>query len=167
MTSQCPRCGAFVALVDVSDDASVAYSDGASRRISAQNGEVAQEILGSDLELSPNGARSYNQGYPHDFELWWKVFPIRKDKRKALKAWRNALRRAGASPEEAKAQLIAGAIRYRDDPNRSDEYSKYAEGWLNGDRWLDDPLPAREVRGQPEPPRRLTVAEEIERSRDA
>jgi hypothetical protein len=37
--------------------------------------------------------------------------------------------------------IIAGADRYAQDPNRQEQYTKYAEGWLNGDGWLDEPLP--------------------------
>lgn len=171
MSLKCPRCGAaLVAHLGVSlgalDDASPDASDALR--------QDAQEVVDLDLEVqnpSPNGARTYNQGYTREFELWWKVYPIRKDKRKAAKAWRNAVARIvasnGASREDAMAQLIAGASRYAKDPNRSETYTKYAEGWLNGDRWLDDPLPEREVAGRrPEPRRPLTVAEEIERSRE-
>ena len=61
--------------------------------------------------------------------------------------WRNAVARAGAidgaNATLAMAQIIAGAIRYRDDPNRLPEFTKYAEGWLNGDGWEDEPLPVR------------------------
>ena len=42
------------------------------------------------------------------------------------------------------AQILAGAIRYRDDPNRVDQFTKYAEGWLNADGWEDEPLPPRQ-----------------------
>jgi hypothetical protein len=101
-----------------------------------------------------DGRRAYNQGYPEEFEVFWKVYPMRKDKRKALIAWRNAIRRIDANPVDAMAQILAGAIRYRDDPNRTDEFTKYAEGWLNGDRWLDDALPKKSTPGQrPDPPR--------------
>ena len=70
--------------------------------------------------------------YPEKFEEFWKVYPAKKGKRKALAAWRNAVKRA------TNDQLIAGAQRYRDDKKRDPEHTKYAEGWLNDDRWLDE-----------------------------
>lgn len=82
--------------------------------------------------IAPAGA-----GYPDAFEQFWSHYPLKRDKGKALKAWKNAIKRSGNDT------IIAGAIRYRDDPNRLDQYTKYAEGWLNGDGWEDDPLPHR------------------------
>jgi hypothetical protein len=104
--------------------------------------EIAQEILSSqDLKTSPK-SKSYNQGYTRNFDEFWEVYPRHRDKRKAFKAWRNAVARLGATAD-ARGAIIAGAIRYRDDPNRLDEFTKYAEGWLNGDGWEDEPLPSR------------------------
>lgn len=107
------------------------------------------------LELpSSSSKKSYNQGYEQDFLGFWDVYPLKRDKRKAQKAWRNAVARLGANPGAnatlAKAQIIAGAIAYRDDPNRVDEFTKYAEGWLNGDGWEDDPLPSRNGKVRPD-----------------
>jgi len=68
---------------------------------------------------------------------FWNVYPLKRDKRKALLAWRNAIARATATV------ILQGARRYREDPNRVDGFTKYAEGWLNGDGWEDEPLPAR------------------------
>ena len=104
--------------------------------IPAWNGEVAREVL--DLELrTKDGRAAYNQAYPAEFLVFWGIYPRHRDKRKALKAWRNAIRRATQS------EINAGAMRYRNDPNRKEEFTKYAEGWLNGDGWLDEPLPER------------------------
>lgn len=77
------------------------------------------------------------QAYPDEFERFWSEYPVKRDKGKALKAWKNATKRANND------ELIAGAVRYRNDPNREDQYTKYAEGWLNGDGWEDEPLPDR------------------------
>lgn len=75
--------------------------------------------------------------YPDEFERFWSEYPIRRDKGKALNAWKRATQRA------ANDEIIAGAVRYRNDPNRLDQFTKYAEGWLNGNGWEDDPLPER------------------------
>lgn len=74
---------------------------------------------------------------PTRFEDFWASYPRRRDRRKAEKAFTNALRRADADT------IIAGADRYTTDPNRAEQFTKYAEGWLNGDGWLDEALPPR------------------------
>src|SRR5699024_635907 len=71
------------------------------------------------------------------FEAFWDHYPRKSDKRSALKAWQRAVKRASND------ELIAGAIRYRNDPNREDQYTKHGATWLNADGWLDEPLPAR------------------------
>lgn len=75
--------------------------------------------------------------YPAAFETFWAIYPIKRGKGKALKAWQRAVKRS--SPDA----INAGAQRYKDDPNRDDGYTKYAEGWLNADGWLDEALPIR------------------------
>lgn len=84
-----------------------------------------------------SGATRKRVGYPEAFETFWNQYPIKRDKGKALKAWEKATERA--NPDT----ILNGATRYREDPNRSDQYTKYAEGWLNGDGWEDEPLPTR------------------------
>jgi len=74
---------------------------------------------------------------PPHFDEFWAAYPRRRDRRKAEKAFTAALKRA--DPDA----IIAGAVRYATDPNREDQFTKYAEGWLNGDGWLDEPLPNR------------------------
>jgi len=69
------------------------------------------------------------------FDAFWRVYPLKTGKVAARKAWDRAIRRANA------ADIIAGAERYRDDPNRKPDFTKYPEGWLNAGRWEDDPLP--------------------------
>jgi len=76
---------------------------------------------------APNGA------YPAAFEEFWAVYPLKVGKRAALKRWKEALRRAD------QAVILAGAVRYRDDPRRDPDKTKHAEGWLNADRWDDQP----------------------------
>ena len=76
--------------------------------------------------------------YPADFEAFWSVYPRKAGKRKALAAWKRARKRV------TNDELIAGALRYAQDPNREDRYTKHGESWLNGDCWGDDPLPSRD-----------------------
>ena len=76
-------------------------------------------------------------GYTEAFERFWKVYPKSADKRTAFNAWKRAVKRA--DPET----IMAGAERYRDDPNRDPAYTKNGSTWLNADAWLNDPLPPR------------------------
>jgi len=155
----CPDCGGAIAhqcgansgaIPDANAPQIVAQIPG-----QAQIAQVSKSLKGP----SPNKGKSYNQGYNAQFLEFWKVYPLRRDKRKAEKAWRNAVARLGANAD-ARAALIAGAIRYRDDPNRLAEFTKYAEGWLNGDGWEDEPLPSRLPRGiEPAAPKPMTDAD--------
>lgn len=72
--------------------------------------------------------------YPAAFEEFWNVYPRRVGKDAALKAWRNATRRAGPD-------VLAGAVRYRDDPHRPTDknYIPHPATWLNAGRWSDEP----------------------------
>lgn len=76
-----------------------------------------------------------------DFTAFWQVYPRKEAKGQARVAWSRAVR--NTTP----ADIIAGAVRYRDDPNREAGFTAHAATWLNGERWLDDPLPGKESRG--------------------
>jgi len=82
--------------------------------------------------------------YPPLFEEFWSEYPRKAGKRRAHTAWLKARNRVDHD------RLLKAAREYRDDPNRADEYTKHPEGWLNGDCWLDDPLPARNGHRQPQ-----------------
>lgn len=73
------------------------------------------------------------------FETFFRTFPTaRKGSRREVKrAWDKAIRRV--APET----LILAAARYRDDPNRENEFTAGAARWLNRDGWEEGPLPAR------------------------
>jgi len=75
--------------------------------------------------------------YSEDFERFWQVYPSKHGKRAASKAFDKALERASVD------EIVAGAERYRNDPNRDPTYTKFAQGWLNDGRWSDGPLPPR------------------------
>lgn len=78
------------------------------------------------------------------FDEFWSVYPRREARKAALTAYKRALR------SSQHAEILAGARRYRDDPNRVPSFTAHASTWLNQGRWADDPLP---VRGSPAPPR--------------
>ena len=94
-----------------------------------------------DADASSGSPTELAAVYPKAFEEWWEHYPRKAGKRKALDAWRRARKRA------TDTQLIDGARRYASDPNRRDEFTKYPEGWLNRDGWLDDPLPGSKAAG--------------------
>lgn len=151
----CPDCGGAIshlcgANLDANAAQLLAQSGAIPDAILAQSNGQAQIAHDFDLELhkpSSQERSAYNKGYDQEFLEFWKVYPIKRDKRKAQLAWRKSVTRlganAGANRRTAMAQILAGAIRYRDDPNRDPGFTKYAEGWLNGDGWEDEPLSPR------------------------
>jgi DNA-binding transcriptional MocR family regulator len=74
------------------------------------------------------------------FDEFWEAYPSSRDKAAAQKAWTKALKKASAD------DIIAGALRYRDDPGRDPRYTKYAQGWLTDERWNDEVSPAEQPR---------------------
>lgn len=71
----------------------------------------------------------------HLFTEFWNEYPRKLDKGKAKRAFASALTRASFE------DILAGAIRYKNDPNRLDEFTKYPASWLNADSWENGPLP--------------------------
>lgn len=71
------------------------------------------------------------------FDTFWLTFPRREGKSAAKKKWDALVKTVGADV------LIAGAVRYRDDPNRDPAYTCHPATWLNQGRWEDEPLPPR------------------------
>lgn len=90
----------------------------------------------SDNSDSPKPAPKKNE-YPDDFKAFWKVYPKKTGKIPAFEAWKKAKRKASVE------EIIAGAHRYANDPNRDPGYTKNAQGWLNDGRWMDEPLPPK------------------------
>lgn len=69
------------------------------------------------------------------FTEFWNEYPRKLDKGKAKRAFASALNRATFE------DILAGVIRYKNDPNRLDEFTKYPASWLNADSWENGPLP--------------------------
>jgi len=74
------------------------------------------------------------------FEKFWTSYPRKSSKGTARRAWSKAILKA--DPE----QIIYAAEQYANDPNREAAFTAHAATWLNGERWLDDPLPAKDSR---------------------
>jgi uncharacterized protein YdaU (DUF1376 family) len=73
------------------------------------------------------------------FVSFWNVYPIKVGKGAAIKAFEKAIRTTDADI------IIRGAQRYKLDPNRVQGYTAHAATWLNAQRWLDEPLPQRNL----------------------
>lgn len=93
-------------------------------------------LTGDDLtittELEPTKQELLNQA----FNQFWSVYPKKADKPLALRSFTKALDRATLDV------IIAGAERYRDDPNREPGFTKNPSTWLNADAWENGPLPS-------------------------
>lgn len=72
-----------------------------------------------------------------EFIDWYLEYPRKESKGAAEKAYAKARKLASAE------ELIEGAIRYREDPNREAKYTKLPATWLNSKCWEDGSLPAR------------------------
>jgi hypothetical protein len=94
----------------------------------------------------PTKREPFNKG----FDTFWAVYPKKDDKPLAKRSFEKALDRAALDV------IVAGAERYRDDPNREHAFTKNPSTWLNADAWENGPLPSMVARK----PRKLTNAEE-------
>jgi len=71
----------------------------------------------------------------NEFEQFWQIYPRKQGKADALKAF--------VTCQVAVDVIIAGAIRYRNDPNRLAAFTKMPATWLRAGCWDDEPLPER------------------------
>lgn len=122
-----------------------------------RNSQVKGQVVRSDSGRTPTGIQEESEGIPGssvslsvsvssknssspaaratedvEFDRFWSVYPRKVGKGEARKVWAK-LRKQGIDPEE----LIAGAIRYRDDPKRKPDFTKHPGPWLNAERWTD------------------------------
>lgn len=73
------------------------------------------------------------------FAEFYAAYPRHEKRLDAQRAWAVARRHATAD------EIIAGARRYAEDPNRDPTYTAHPGPWLRAGRWTDDPLPPREA----------------------
>lgn len=73
-----------------------------------------------------------------EFAEFWDAYPRKAGKQAARKAWDRSVKKVSNSYE-----ITEAARRFRDDPNRVDQFTPHPATWLNQGRWEDDPLPAR------------------------
>jgi hypothetical protein len=71
--------------------------------------------------------------YDDSFEEWWSVYPRKKGKGDAARAYKKAMKKI------SHGDLLAKTAQFRDDPNRVLKFTPYPERWLNEERWEDEP----------------------------
>ncbi len=91
---------------------------------------------------------------PSSFDDFWNVYPRKVGKQAAMKAYLKAMQIAKSE------EIIAGAIRYANDPNRVDAFTAHPTTWLNAGRWNDPALPARIKTGDEKRAEEKRIAEE-------
>lgn len=90
-------------------------------------------------QIEPAPGSSTIAVIPTPFDAFWSVYPKegRREKPRARLKFAKAAERAPVTT------IIAGAVRYRDDPNREPRYTKHAATWLHNDCWEDPALTPR------------------------
>lgn len=68
------------------------------------------------------------------FDYWWSLYPRKRDKGHALKAWRTARKKASAEEITEGLQRQLPELTAREPDKRP-----YPATWLNGERWSDAP----------------------------
>ena len=95
-----------------------------------------QQDRGSGPDTAPRSPRRTTKiARPAEFERFWAAYPRKVGKGEARKAWAKVVE-SGIDLES----VIAGAERYRDDPQRRRkdiEFTKHPGPWLNAERWTD------------------------------
>ena len=109
----------------------------AKRSLSDRSANGEQSPIYTDTDTDTNTKKDK---YTDGFEKFWNTYPIKAGKGSALKAWVKAIKKA--TPEI----IVEGAGRYASDPNREPEFTAHPATWLNGERWLDSPLPEKRSR---------------------
>lgn len=71
------------------------------------------------------------------FEQFWEIYPRKSGKQDAARKYVRALKKVSSD------SILTGALRYRDDPNRDDTFTKHPATWLHQGCWDDGPLPQR------------------------
>lgn len=108
-----------------------------------ENARAGSLFSDDEVPREPDPPIILNDALESQFAEFWKAYPLKVGKGAARKAWPAAVRKA-----RDWQRIVAGAERYRADPNRSPQFTAHPSTWLNGERWDDDPLPVRG--GQPQ-----------------
>jgi hypothetical protein len=89
-------------------------------------------------ELPSSAEPMARSGYPPAFIEFWKIYPRKVGKDKALGAWKSAVKRSDQQT------VLTGVHRMLSDPNLPDEqFIPHPTTWLNRGGWNDAPFPGR------------------------
>lgn len=108
----------------------------------------AQEVTNEVDEVTAGGVLTITRtiteplpNYAQMFEDFYRVYPRKMGKQDAKKAFRKALDIVDFDT------LLAGALRYANDPNlpADKQFLPYPATWLNRGSWDDEPLPERKL----------------------
>ena len=95
-------------------------------------------VSNADVTLSETEYRNRIQNTDTEaFDRFWSVYPRKAGKQDAQRSFERALKVATLD------EILAGAQKYADDPNRVAQFTAHPSTWLNQGRWSDDPLPRR------------------------
>jgi hypothetical protein len=128
------------------------------KRNSSRTVRASREGDGTGREVSGGGGLGEGDAA---FAAFWAVYPRRVGKPRARTAFDQALRHASLE------DILAGAKRYAEDPNRSDEFTAHPTTWLHRDGWNDDALPPRGRKEFPEHPLDAMARRHLEGVSDA
>lgn len=98
-----------------------------------------------DIDVDTTEAKASVSSARDEFIDWYMAYPRKASRGLAEKAYLKARKTVSADV------LLAGAVRYADDPNRDPGFTKLPATWLNGGCWDDEPLPARGQQQRPSP----------------
>ncbi len=103
----------------------------------SSNEILSDEQARSDPPKPKRSRSSVPDQYPHDFEEFWKVYPLRVAKGDACKAWQRL-----TLPQKRKAYLALKAQLAMLEAKRRDprgDFCPHAATWINQGRFDDDP----------------------------
>src|SRR4051812_46273759 len=111
---------------------------------SAGRGGTGQPGGGVPVSRDPSISELGTQSDAHPgFQAFYEIYPRHENRATAEQAFSKAVLGSRRRPAVDVELILAGARRYRDDPNREAAYTTHATTWLNQRRWEDDPLPPR------------------------
>jgi uncharacterized protein YdaU (DUF1376 family) len=94
-----------------------------------------QQALNHKEEEEDKEEDKDKKDYAKLFDQFWEIYPLKMGKAKAFLSFKKVLKIIDFEI------VLKGAQRYKLDPNREQAYTLYPTTWLNGHRWLDEPLP--------------------------
>lgn len=126
---------------DCGDSPQLAATSGDFRPESGKEKEL--EARSEKRELEPAKPPKAASVYSSEFESWWEIYPQKKSKADAFKAWPKAvaivMQVQDVAQPIAVEWLIEVAKSYRDSDDGRGQFVPNAATWLNGKRWEDDP----------------------------